>query len=125
MTYTFADDGLGGYVITPSGGDSVVLAQNEVSTIRNTTAGVIEVSDGNHYFLSVGIANVTGATTLTDVWNAIQAARANDSDGGGAVVGAIILDPASPESVTKVWAGSQAEYDGLTPDAATLYFIVP
>jgi len=38
--------------------------------------------------------------------------------------GGITLDGSSPQSITKVWAGSQAQYDGLTPNASTLYFIV-
>ena len=42
----------------------------------------------------------------------------------GSPSGGITLDGASPESITNLWAGSQAEYDGLTPDASTLYFIV-
>ena len=33
------------------------------------------------------------------------------------------IDAASPSSVTTFWAGSQAQYDGLTPDASTIYFI--
>jgi hypothetical protein len=37
--------------------------------------------------------------------------------------GGITLDPDSPETVTLVWAGSQAQYDALTPTATTLYFI--
>jgi len=43
---------------------------------------------------------------------------------GGFPSGGITLDGASPESITSLWAGSQAEYDGLTPDASTLYFII-
>ena len=29
----------------------------------------------------------------------------------------------SPTTVTNVWVGTQVEYDALTPDANTLYFI--
>ncbi len=39
------------------------------------------------------------------------------------VSGGITLDSESPSSVTKIWAGSQAQYDLLTPVATTLYFI--
>ena len=35
-----------------------------------------------------------------------------------------VADPTSPESVTSFWVGSQAQYDALTPDSTTLYFIV-
>ena len=31
---------------------------------------------------------------------------------------------ASPNSVSNIWSGSQAQYDALTPNASTLYFIV-
>jgi hypothetical protein len=31
---------------------------------------------------------------------------------------------ASPNAVSNVWSGSQAQYDALTPNASTLYFIV-
>jgi hypothetical protein len=30
----------------------------------------------------------------------------------------------SPNSVSKMWSGSQAQYDALTPDSSTIYFIV-
>ena len=30
----------------------------------------------------------------------------------------------SPNSVYKMWSGSQAQYDALTPDSSTIYFIV-
>ena len=29
----------------------------------------------------------------------------------------------SPTTINNVWVGSQAQYDGLTPNANTLYFI--
>jgi hypothetical protein len=31
---------------------------------------------------------------------------------------------ASPNSVSNIWSGSQAQYNALTPNASTLYFIV-
>lgn len=37
---------------------------------------------------------------------------------------AVASDGASPTAIEMVWSGSQAQYDALTPDANTLYFIV-
>lgn len=37
---------------------------------------------------------------------------------------AVVSVSGSPTAIAGVWSGSQAEYDGLTPDANTLYFIV-
>lgn len=38
--------------------------------------------------------------------------------------GGIQLDGESPETITKLWAGSQAQYDAIvSPDSNTLYYI--
>ena len=47
--------------------------------------------------------------------------QANSNEGN--LAGYLSLDENSPESVNKVWVGSQIEYDGLTPISTTLYFI--
>lgn len=43
-------------------------------------------------------------------------------DGSGGV-GTVQTDTGSPTPLHKQWSGTQAEYDGLTPDPNTLYFI--
>jgi hypothetical protein len=36
---------------------------------------------------------------------------------------AAVVSTGSPTAVTNIWVGTQAEYNALTPDNATLYFI--
>lgn len=67
---------------------------------------------GDEEYLSVALFDAVMNKTFT----------ASSSPGGSSYLS---LDPASPETVTLVWAGSQAEYDGLTPVATTIYFIIP
>lgn len=38
--------------------------------------------------------------------------------------GNVTSDPTSPTRIDALWLGSQAQYDALTPDANTIYFIV-
>lgn len=53
-----------------------------------------------------------------DFIDGVQGMFDNLSGGGGLPLAS------GSESITEIWAGSQAEYDLLTPDSSTLYFIV-
>ena len=43
---------------------------------------------------------------------------------GPETVGAVISDPASPTAVTKIWSGTQAQYDAIDPKDANTFYII-
>lgn len=70
---------------------------------------------------------------LTKVTSAVLAGNSVDSDNyvDGSIDTAHFSLTAAINTVTdqntgtlKLWSGSQAQYDALTPDASTIYFIV-
>lgn len=70
---------------------------------------------------------------ITKVTSAVLAGNSVDSDNyvDGSIDTAHFSLTAAINTVTdqntgtlKLWSGSQAQYDALTPDASTIYFIV-
>jgi hypothetical protein len=99
------------------------------------TTGAVTVTNSSPNATHTG--DVTGATALTIASGAVTNAKmaANSVDSDQYVDGSIDTEhfslTAAINTVTdqntgtlKLWSGSQASYDGLTPDASTIYFIV-
>ena len=95
--------GSGGVVDTIVGGSGInVDATDPANPVVSTTG--------------TPVARITAGSGVT----------VNSSDPENPIISSdFSLDSSSPGSVNKIWSGSQAQYDGLTPDANTLYFIVP
>lgn len=83
MTYSFTDGGDGSLHVLRDGTYLCSIHGSEVSVVKNTTQSVVELSDSEHVFISINVNQVSGATTLQDIVDAIEAALPNDSDGGG------------------------------------------
>lgn len=95
-------------------GDMVVdgVTATEIEQFKTLLAAKLRSPGGSNG----GVQTVVQGTGIT----------VNSADAANPIVNSnMYLDPDSPQSVTKIWSGSQAEYDGLTPDSETLYFIVP
>jgi hypothetical protein len=103
-------------------------------SVDQTTGAVTVTNDAPNYNHT---GEVTGATALTitngAVTNAKMAANSVDSDQyvDGSIDTVHFSLTAAINTVTdqntgalKLWSGSQAAYDGLTPDASTIYYLV-
>lgn len=90
--------------IAPSDGDA-----NVVVTVGNTSVNVADITD-------IQIEGVA-VTDQADFEEQIATVFPN------AGASAITTADDSPETVNNIWLGSQTEYDALTPDDNTLYFI--
>lgn len=115
---------------------------NTVDSVNTQTGAVVLDSDdiaqgSTNLYNQTHTGDVTGSTALTiasgAVTNAKMAANSIDSDQyvDGSIDTAHFSLTAAINTVTdqntgtlKLWSGSQASYDALTPDASTIYFIV-
>jgi hypothetical protein len=84
MTYSFTDGGDGSLHVSVDGSFSFSIHGSEVSVVKNTAQSVVELSDSEHVFVAINVNQVSGASTLQDIVDAIESALPNDSDGGGA-----------------------------------------
>lgn len=111
--------------LTPSTGMSITGTYPDF-----TIASVIE---GN----ATHTGDVTGSTTLTIAADAVNGSKiADDSidsehyvDGSidtahFSLTAAINVNVDQNSGTLQLWSGTQAQYDALTPDASTIYFIV-
>jgi hypothetical protein len=85
----------------------------------------ISPTKGNTLEINTDVDTITkdtggGATTVTGTNDEKAEDLATDIF---FLASGVPVDPNSPETPTHLWVGSQAEYDALTPDANTLYFI--
>ena len=115
---------------------------SDVDSVNGQTGTVVldtdDISEGATNLYNYNhTGEVTGATALTITNGAVTNAKmaANSVDSDQYVDGSIDTEhfslTAAINTVTdqntgalKLWSGSQAAYDGLTPDASTIYFIV-
>ena len=70
-----------------------------------------------------GTSGVDGTNGTSGV-NGANGTSGVDGTSGTSPVNPILLDPVSPTSISYVWSGTLAQYNALTPDSNTLYFIV-
>lgn len=67
------------------------------------------------------INKTDGSVWIRKAVNGVVADWETMADGGGGGGGIAVAD--GSDSLTALWVGSQADYNLLTPDPATLYFI--
>lgn len=115
------------YVIIYDGTDTFEYAKgyttytlkNDIFTIKETVGGefkinVSDVNDGN-------IKNDSNvAYTLATFTTFLRKNTGFKTASGGSDA---IVSTGSPVATTTVWVGTQAQYNALTPNSATLYFI--
>jgi len=103
------------------------LQTYDTISMNNTGNGI-----GKSYYNSGAMWGIKGegstsATTSLLVQNSSGTELLKVRDDGLVTVkgeNVITQTSVSPNSVSKMWAGSQAQYDALTPDSSTVYFIV-
>lgn len=114
----------------------------EVNSVNGATGTVVldsdDISQGStNLYNQTHTGDVTGATTLTIAADAVDGSNIADNSidsehyVDGSIDTAHFSLTAAINTVTdqnsgtlKLWSGSQASYDALTPDASTIYFIV-
>jgi hypothetical protein len=92
----------------------------------NGTSGSSGTSGESGTSGSSGTSGTSGAngTSGTSGSSGNSGAAGTSGTSGTSPVNPILLDGASPTTITYVWSGSLAQYNALTPNANTLYFIV-
>ena len=143
--FTIASDDVVGAVTSVNGDTGVVvldtadIAENtnlyyteaRVSANTSVVANTAKVTNATH------TGDVTGSTTLTIAADAVNGSKIADNsinsehyvDGSidtehFSLTAAINTVTDQNSGTLKLWSGSQASYDALTPDANTIYFIV-
>jgi hypothetical protein len=69
-------------------------------------------------------ANGTNGTSGSSGANGGTGTSGTSGSSGTSPLNQIAQDPASPNSIVYLWSGSQAQYNALTPNSNTIYFIV-
>jgi len=69
-------------------------------------------------------ANGTNGTSGSSGANGATGTSGTSGSSGTSPLNQIAQDPASPNSIVYLWSGSQAQYNALTPNSNTIYFIV-
>lgn len=106
-------DGTGTFSADQATNATITLSHEDTSsqaTVTNTGNNVIQ-SVGVDAYGHVTSLNTTEITSVTDAVNATNTETAENQNVSSAITN------------LKFWQGSQAEYDALTPDSDTLYFI--
>ena len=106
----------------------------QVWTITGATTQVLGAS--NYWEVPVSLVSAAGTAQFSNNHKIILAtlgasgtsgtsgAAGSSGTSGTTPANPITLSPVSPTSLSYVWSGSLAQYNGLTPDANTIYFIV-
>ena len=113
------------------GSTNEYYTEARVSANTSVAANTAKVTNATH------TGDVTGSTALTiasgAVTNAKMAANSIDSDqyvdgsidtAHFSLTAAINVNVDQNSGTLQLWSGTQAQYDALTPDASTIYFIV-
>lgn len=100
-------------------GYTVYTFKNDIFTIKETVGGeykitIDQINDGDILDESNNAYDNSTFTTFLRQNTGFKTAPG----GSGA-----LLSTGSPTDVSTVWVGTQAEYNALTPDPETLYFI--
>jgi hypothetical protein len=128
VTISLTDGGISTQKIA----DDAVTNDKLANAINSAiTANTAKVTNATHS------GDVTGATALTIASGAVtvgkMAANSVDSDqyvdasidtAHFSLTAAINVNVDQNTGTLKLWSGSQAQYNALTPDASTIYFIV-
>ena len=105
-------------ILADSANGILSIFKNTQQVATEDDVALKEDSLGNPTTDGDGLSSTTGGTRS---WVAFGLQSAVDLKADITAVG-ITIGTASP--LTNFWTGSQAQYDGLTPDAETIYFIV-
>jgi hypothetical protein len=113
------------------GSTNEYYTEAKVSANTSVAANTAKVTNANH------TGDVTGSTVLTIAADAVDGTKiADDSidsehyvDGSidtahFSLTAAINVNVDQNSGTLQLWSGTQAQYDALTPDASTIYFIV-
>ena len=99
-----------------------------LTTLNGNTLSVTGFTGGGGSGTSgtSGVSGSSGTSGVSGTSGADGTSGTSGVDGtsGTSPVNPILLDPVSPTSISYVWSGTLAQYNALTPDSNTLYFIV-
>ena len=99
-----------------------------LTTLNGNTLSVTGFTGGGGSGTSgtSGVSGTSGTSGVSGTSGADGTSGTSGVDGtsGTSPVNPILLDPVSPTSISYVWSGTLAQYNALTPDSNTLYFIV-